>query len=242
MGIIKHIKNKIATVEAYLRSNNAMKSVAAVRINKCKKKMKALNDVKEVSDFFSNKKGIFDKRNYHIIIGCNQGMCGPFLGYISSYIKNFIKENVKEDCFYILGEKFLEYDLHKNISTNKLPLNDISILQIVEEIINQSLLKNKPTDVFLHYYNKNKMVIEHIIKNRDPNLQQDVYDLLNMVNIVMRAIYTSGFHENKERVLALEQAKTNAEKMQKKGYNELNRVRQESITNDLAEIVAGVLL
>lgn len=242
MSSLRHIKAKIGTIESYLRSNNAMKSVASVRISKYKKKIKLLKLVESITQNFrySTKKEE-EKKTLEVIIGCNQGMCGSFLSNVSNYIKKQVKEISDNEYIHVLGEKFLEYNLHVNINTEKIVSTSSGFLNTSKNIYN-FIQKNNITDINFHYSDSNKIIKKEVIKERDINSKYCIYEMLWITVMIMEAVYTSGFYENKERVLALEQAKTNAEKMQKKAYNELNRIRQDTITNDLAEIIAGVLL
>lgn len=244
MSLLKVIKSKIYTVESYLRSNSAMKSVAAVRLTKYKKKKSLLSLVKEIASNYVYRKKKQDPEDFktvHLVVGCNQGMCGSFFSNIAIYIKNLLKTKKEGEKFFILGEKFIEYNIHPDIYVKKLLFSEADVLKISDEFV-RFMIDQKITRVYLHHYNNHGIESKLIVEDRDPDNKYCVYRMLNFTQMIMEAIFTSGFYENKERVIALEQAKTNAEKMLKKSYNELNRIRQESITNDLAEIVSGVLL
>lgn len=245
MSLIRHIKSKICTIEAYLRSNNAMKSVASVRTRKYKKKANVLLDAKFLEMTSSNiEKKQETIKTFHIVIGCNQGMCGAFFEKISYYTKNLLKKKNTEDLVYILGEKFLNYRVFSNVKVEKLEYTDAWFLKfssaIFDCIVEEGFLMLK-----IHFSGRKGMKSIEIdvssFRKKD-HKEEDFYSMLRFLTTLSRAVFTSGFYENKERVISLEQAKMNAEKMQKKGYNELNRARQENITNDLAEIVAGVLI
>lgn len=244
MSLLKGIKSKIYTVESYLRSNSAMKSVAAVRLTQYKKKISSLSLVKEIASNYVYRKKKQDPEDFktvHLVVGCNQGMCGSFFSNIAIYIKNLLKTKKEGEKFFILGEKFIEYNIHPDICVKKLFFSEAGILKISDEFV-RFMIGQKITHVYLHHYNNHGIESKLIVEDRDPDNKYCVYRMLNFTQMIMEAIFISGFYENKERVIALEQAKTNAEKMLKKSYNELNRIRQESITNDLAEIVSGVLL
>lgn len=251
MSLIRAIKDKILTLDGYIRSNTAMKSVASVRMSKYKKKIRFFEEVVTIfSDELNVDKPNFEeileksgeKRKFgHVIIGCNQGMCGAFFGKISGYIKYFLKHRQSSDVVCILGEKFLDYKLGNNVFTETIELSNTALFNLGERMY-QFILNNKITDLYFHYSDRNGIKKRRFIKDRYPNLNFSVFDMLKLILMLVEACFISGFYENKERVVALEQAKNNAKTIQKKIYNELNRLRQDSITNDLTEIVAGVLL
>jgi len=75
----------------------------------------------------------------------------------------------------------------------------------------------------------------------DPNLLTQEYAMFFLAANLYRAFLASLYEENRQRIYAMSQAKTNAENMGKIIDRLYNRARQEKITMELNEITAGII-
>jgi F-type H+-transporting ATPase subunit gamma len=83
-----------------------------------------------------------------------------------------------------------------------------------------------------------EMVLEYIFEPSEEDILDDII-VKNLEIQLFRALLESEASEHGARMTAMDSATSNAEEMIEKLTLDYNRARQESITNELMEIVAG---
>jgi F-type H+-transporting ATPase subunit gamma len=78
-----------------------------------------------------------------------------------------------------------------------------------------------------------------MIVNNENNVDKD-YALLFLANEIYQAMLSSLVAENKQRIIAMTQAKTNAQDMDKILDRLYNKARQEKITTELSENIVEI--
>lgn len=235
------LKARKKAIESFLRSNNALKTVASVRLSKYKTLASIAQisyDILPTSNFYVKKNSKQEINSLNVIIGCDQGMCGNFYNSILTCLRFYLMHN---ENIFVIGKKFASLvSLRSNVILKNLDLSNDGIYKLVNDICDY-LDQNKVTTLILHYYHGNKVIKDIVFMSRDVNKLIDMHDKIYLIIVLQRALFRSALSENRERIINLEQANINAEGMQKKIINQLNRVRQEKITNSLNESIAGVL-
>jgi len=240
------LKGRKKAIEAILRSNMAMKSFAISQIHKSKTFLENSLDLDEkvYKKYFDQ--FIFKEKNVlNLLIAHDKGMCSEF----SSEVNKYFQKNKKNEMWGIFGSKFEQNANNTNVFYfQKVDPNVNNSAKVAYEIIN-FLIKYEISKVVFHYFDKNSMVkfvLFDNIKCQENYSVEDKFELSNfavlyLANFLIQFFNSSLLIENKKRVIAVEQAKNNAQKMEKNIKIMLNRSRQTKITSQLNEIVAGIL-
>lgn len=251
MSSLVHLKNRKIAVNSVLRSNMAFKAVAIVKIQKAHKMLHAVYsnyDLVLKQDLFSSRSVNNSKNVVNVLIGCDKGMCGDFLNNIINFFKFSVKNS--NDFWCLIGEKLIHFANNKNVFSYHSAFNEFEIFNLATNLY--SLLnKLEAIEFNVHYFSNYKIKkitifnldFDKMIEKKSKAIVEEskFFEVLSIATYLSKAIYESVLSENKQRVIMLEQAKTNAENMKHKIHCLLNRIRQDNITCELNEIVSGVL-
>ncbi len=204
-----------------------------------------------------------------IIITSDRGLCGAFNQNIIRTTEHFVFENRKkysDIMFTVVGKKGYDYfrkrdvNRYKNYTGISGKIDYELAGRITGDMIDAFL--TQATDEIYLLYNRFKsaatqeivfdrllpftrlkvpegeMVLEYIFEPSEEFILHDII-VKNLEIQLFRALLESEASEYGARMTAMDSATSNAEDMIEKLTLEYNRARQESITNELMEIVAG---
>ncbi len=259
------LKSRKKTIDMIYRASCAMKAAAVVRVRKVEKCLADFANSSQMIDATENRileyviLGHIMNKNavckVNIIIACDKGMCGDFMNKISAYFK-YHKNN--GDYWLVFGSK-LESACANNERTlffGNTFLDQMELFKAVSRV--SDFLKNHSfCEMNLHYFSKDKVVVKQIVSKQRvldavrENLDEETkamadqipseYAQILLARYLYSAMLSSMLEENIQRLVAMTQAKTNAEDMGKLIARLYNKARQEKITLELNEITAGIV-
>jgi F-type H+-transporting ATPase subunit gamma len=261
---IAALKQRKKTVNIIYRSSCAMKAATVVRVRQVEKCLNTFLSfqslIKEHNDeMFETIWLYFINQNWqnkaHIIITCDKGMCGDLINIFNKYM-NLYSNN--ESYWFILGAKFESFANEKNkFFLGKTFLDQINLFKAANAIYD-FLVQKEICELNIHYFSKDKIMKKTIfskeniyqallnnqnasneIVNNENNVDKD-YALLFLANEIYQAMLSSLLAENKQRIIAMTQAKTNAQDMDKILDRLYNKARQEKITTELSENIVEI--
>jgi F-type H+-transporting ATPase subunit gamma len=204
-----------------------------------------------------------------IIVTSDRGLCGAFNQNIIRTTERFVLENRKkysDIMFTLIGKKGYDYfrkrdvNRYKNYTGISGKIDYELAGKITWDMIDAFL--SQATDEIYLLYNRFKsaasqemvfdrllpftrlkvpegeMVLEYIFEPSEEDILDDII-VKNLEIQLFRALLESEASEHGARMTAMDSATSNAEEMIEKLTLDYNRARQESITNELMEIVAG---
>ena len=246
------LKQRKHTINSIYRSSCAMKAAAAIKVRKSENMLSesehTLSNIIQEYGLVLKKKfnahvQDLEEKKLNLLIGCNKGFCGKFLSDINIYFEQMSKKNKHE--WLLIGAKLESLANCKNIKYL------CEVFEKEEEIFNLSMQvwqyinRESITHFSIHSFYKSKIKSNEILsKNKQVDYIefQDHHMMIFFIAAnLTQAIWQSMLEENKQRLIAVEQAKTNAESMAKYIERMYNRARQEKITFELNEITAGIV-
>ena len=204
-----------------------------------------------------------------IIVTSDRGLCGAFNQNIIRTTERFVLENRKkysDIMFTLIGKKGYDYfrkrdvNRYKNYTGISGKIDYELAGRITGDMIDAFL--SQATDEIYLLYNRfrsaasqemvfdrllpftrlkvpeGEMVLEYIFEPSEEDILDDII-VKNLEIQLFRALLESEASEHGARMTAMDSATSNAEEMIEKLTLDYNRARQESITNELMEIVAG---
>lgn len=252
------LKQRKKTVNVIFRLSCAMKAATAVRIRQIEKKISNFVSVKELINEHDEEvlEKIFTpftnqncQNKANIMITCDKGMCGDLINNFNKYLNLYSNNN---DYWLIFGAKFeaMAHSDSKKFFFGNTLLDQAAIFNRAQ-LVYCFLLEKEICELNIHYFAKEKIVNKVIfskeranqgrLNNEDiqdcvDNINQD-YALLFLASELYQAFLSSLLAENKQRIVAMTQAKTNAEDMDKALNRIYNKARQEKITMELSETI-----
>lgn len=257
------LKHRKKTIDVIYRASGAMKAAAVVRVRKVEKYLEEIYAIKSndqaikawvietsVLPFVMNKNAT-NKAN--ILIGADKGMCGDFINVLQTYCKK--KQN--EGNYWLLFGSKLESKLigEKIVFCGNVELDQIEIIKY-SKIIWQFIRQYEICELTLHYFSKDKIKAQIVfskeimeksmLNNEHRDLEIDSYlfeqfAVISLGKVLYEAMLESSLAENKQRLVAMTEAKRNAEDMGKIIARLYHKARQEKITRELTEITAGIV-
>lgn len=243
MSTLKELRDRKHLIENFLRSNNVLKTVTLVKLNKYKQLVKvaeAINDMIPRYIFESAVVNSVQLNILNLVLGCDEGMCATFYKRIKSYLN--LLANRTDETVMVLGKKFIEqFGSLPHFDCRPMIMNEAQIYNFSMELCDYIESHNLTTFI-IHYMHKNKIVQQKVVIYRNASCKISLNKRLYIYTVIHGAMVNSIYSENTERLLALENANTNSKDMLKKINLSFNRLRQEKITNSLNEIVTGVFI
>ena len=204
-----------------------------------------------------------------VLLTSDKGLCGAFNQNIIKTAETFIKNNRKKYSdihLTIVGKKGYEFFKKRDTQIYKDYVGisgklDFTLARKISVDLSERFLKAMADEVYLIYNRFNSAINQELIFNRllpitplelpEDNLaleylfeptETEILDGLLFRNIetqIFRSLLESEASELGARMTAMESATSNADDMIDKLTLEYNRARQESITNELMEIIGG---
>ncbi len=197
-----------------------------------------------------------------IMIGCDSGMCGDFANVIKNYFTIHSKDKPKS-LWILFGAKLESLaDKLRFFYSGKISVDAGYVMEAAISLY-EFIEQHKIVELTIHYSTKfgiqtmtilsKHMMEAAFIKNEE--LKNDIfqenkidfdeicagYGYFYLANKLYQVFLESMYQENRQRILAMTQAKTNAEDMGKIIDRLYNRARQEKITMELNEIASSVM-
>ena len=250
----KELKARVRTLKSTHKITSAMRIVAATSFNRLKQQTSQMFDF--LDSFINISTRI--QRNEHeknaqrllIVVGGDRGLCGGYNASIrkktAQYLKDFPDAKVAfigvkvalKDCDILFSET-VRHLRQWTVLTDK--LNPIWAQFAIIDIIYTSFNSLYDQKIVL------MPVVEAFSKNEESVsgalLDETSIDIFPLVYtaFVMKAIIQAQLCEFSSRMLSMENATQNAEKMIDNLYLTINKMRQAMITKELSETVSGSL-
>lgn len=204
-----------------------------------------------------------------IIVTSDRGLCGAFNQNIIRTTERFVLENRKkysDIMFTIIGKKGYDYFRKRDVNRYKNYTGisgkiDYELAGRITGDMIDAFLSQATDEIYLLYnrfrsassqemvfdrllpftrlkVSEGEMVLEYIFEPSEEDILDDII-VKNLEIQLFRALLESEASEHGARMTAMDSATSNAEEMIEKLTLDYNRARQESITNELMEIVAG---
>lgn len=204
-----------------------------------------------------------------IIITSDRGLCGAFNQNIIRTTEHFVLENRKkysDIVFTIIGKKGYDYFRKRDVNRYKNytgisgkidyelasritgDMIEVFLTQATDEIyllynrfrsaVTQEIVFDRLLPFTRPKVPEGEMVLEYIFEPSEEDILDDII-VKNLEIQLFRALLESEASEHGARMTAMDSATSNAEEMIEKLTLDYNRARQESITNELMEIVGG---
>ncbi|BFI90827.1 F0F1 ATP synthase subunit gamma [Candidatus Carsonella ruddii] len=248
---IRDIKSKINVLFNVNKLTNTMSMISFSKMNKFSKKCLILSNL-----YLETKKIIleiydFKKNNLFccILITTNKGYCGNMNIESIRYLLKFIKDNNNNNLdIIVIGKKAIDFFNKKNIYIKKkiifnekdeifFPSEILNFLKLYKNVffISSKLINNSPktikTDLFIK---KKKIFFEKKIN------KENLID--NYINYTLNYLYNENyFCELKLRTITMKSASDNSLKIIKSMNILKNKIRQYKVTQEMLEIINGVL-
>lgn len=213
------------------------------------------------NSIYLKKENVENKKTLWVIVSSNLGLCG---GYNSNIFK-LINDKIKPwDQVFAIGNKAINYCKSKKISVKKeisnidvdfnadqasyiasdllawYTQNEIDAIKIVyTKFINNILFEPSILDIFPIIKTDSATNKEDILLEPDAETVMETSVLLYLNTIIFGAILESQVSEQASRRIAMEAANKNGKDQIKALSILYNRKRQETITQEISEIVGG---
>lgn len=262
------LKSRKKTIDMIYRASCAMKAAAVVRVRKIEKCLSDFMIAHEMIESHESKvlESLFlgnvmqdhincAQHKVDVLIACDKGMCGDFMNHISTYFK-LNRDN--GNYWLVFGSK-LEVACSANAKTiffGNTFLNQMELFAAANKL-SQFLHEHSVCELNFHYFMKDKIIVKTLFSKEKmlealrlnegvsdivtPNEVPQEFGCLLLASYLYTAMLHSMLQENKQRLVAMTQAKTNAEDMGKIIIRLYNKARQEKITLELNEITAGII-
>lgn len=184
-------------------------------------------------------------------------------------LEKAIEDKTGENYWLVFGSKLENVSTRENVKyMGNVSIEGGKILADVIVVLWDFIHEKQITELVIHHFYKNE-IIKHVVfskqklmeafikndevevnilksrvvenKKMDMNLITYEYGGFFLASVIYKAFLSSLYEENKQRIYAMSQAKTNAESMGKVIDRLYNRARQEKITMELNEITAGII-
>jgi len=204
-----------------------------------------------------------------VVVTSDRGLCGAFNQNIIKTTEQFIRQNrsrYSEMLFTMIGKKGYDYFKIRPITIHREYLGisgklDYGLAGSIAENLQELFLSANVDEVYILYNKFRSTISQEVMFTRllpiapaevpegqtvpgyvfEPSDEEILDDIIkkNLEVQIFQAMLESEAAELGARMSAMDSATSNAEEMIKKLTLKYNRVRQETITNELIEIVSG---
>lgn len=249
---ISAIKQRITSVGSTRKITNAMRLVSMSKLQQFKRKQDRLapyfNEVAKVSNRFGKSQDT-EKKLLYIVFAPDLGLVSAFTNGLIDYISKL----PKGDLLWVGSQGYdvaMDHGLH--VINKMMSSEDIELDDFIEDT-NRYLLEYE-INLIIPSYGGGSMALGFAVEELNVYLKND-NDVVYYPNhkeaaqrfreIVMKAMiyyqyYASKYSEYTTRRIAMETATQNADDMIEDLQIVYNRLRQEAITQEIAEIVSGM--
>lgn len=250
----KALKSRLRTLKSTHKITSAMKIVAATAFNRLKHNVVPLFDfltsLIDLSAHIQRPTTNIRNRRLLIVVGGDRGLCGGYNVAIRKKAIQYMKDFPDAEVAYI-GTKIILKE-HKGIFIDTVQhLSQWTVLlDKLQPIWTQYSSVDIVYTVFQTLYDQQVSLINIISEGQpipDPMLQtltitnETTVDISPLIHtaIVMEAIIHAQLCEFSSRMLSMDNATQNAEKMIGALHLKINKMRQAMITKELSETTAG---
>lgn len=265
----QELKQRIRSIKNIMKITKAMEMIANAKLLKTRKAMEKNREYTDglygvVSDILKNSVDIENqylktsasKSDYILIFSNDFGMCGGYSSKLNTFINQEIKDSDKlilvghrskpvlkhQKEIKILNSDTFEYQDAKNIVREMIDAylkDEVRSLKIIyTEFINSINFEPKKLALWPLELKDKTSTSELIF---EPNSSEILDDLIPMLilNMIYSTYTRAKTSEQAARRLAMEKASDNAEELKEDLTLAYNRTRQQGITQEITEIVAG---
>jgi F-type H+-transporting ATPase subunit gamma len=268
MANLKEIRKRIQSVKNTQQITSAMKMVAAAKLKKAQERIeKARPYANKMADVLASlalrthekAHPLLVRREVKnialVVVTSDRGLCGAFNQNIIKTAEQYLRQNrsrFSEILFTMIGTKGylgvsgkLNYELAQSIADN---LRELFLSANVDEVyilynrvkttISQELVFSRLLPITPMEITQGETTPAYTFEPDDQDILEDIIRK-NLEIQVYRALLESEASELGARMTAMDSATSNAGEMIKKLTLKYNRARQEAITKELMEIIAG---
>jgi ATP synthase F1 gamma subunit len=256
----KELKARVRTLKSTHKITSAMKIVAATTFNKLKHSMIAKFDFLESLSALSTQMQIrpsnANRRRLLIVVGGDRGLCGGYNTVIRKKAIQYLKDFPDAEIAFI-GTKIILKE-YKGIFTDTVQnLREWTVLLDKLQPIWEQYGTVDVVYTFFHSLYDQQVKLASVYSSNEPPIQSfspienDNVIILNETTVdispliytatVMQAIVHAQLCEFSTRMLSMDNATQNAEKMIQRLSLEINKMRQAMITKELSETVGCLL-
>ncbi len=204
-----------------------------------------------------------------VVVSSDRGLCGAFNQNIIKTAEQFIRQNrsrYSEILFTMIGKKGYDYFKIRPITIQREYLNitgklSYELAQSIADNLRELFLSANVDEVYILYNRFKTTISQELVFTRilpitpleaaegqtvpgyvfEPSDEDVLEDIIrkNLEVQIFRALLESEASEFGARMTAMDSATSNAGEMIKKLTLKYNRARQETITKELMEIIAG---
>lgn len=204
-----------------------------------------------------------------VVVTSDRGLCGAFNQNVIKMTDQFIRQNrsrFSDMLFTIIGKKGYDYFKIRPITIHREYLGisgklSYELAQSIADNLREVFLSANVDEVYILYNRFKTIVSQELVFSRllpitplevaqgetvpgyvfEPSDEEILEDIIrkNLEVQIFRALLESEASELGARMTAMDSATSNAEEMIKKLTLRYNRARQETITKELMEIIAG---
>lgn len=249
----KALKSRLRTLKSTHKITSAMKIVAATAFNRLKHNAVPLFDfLASLIDLSVHRQNLTPdatNRRLLIVVGGDRGLCGGYNAAIRKKTTQYLKEFPDAEVAYIGTKTALKE--HKGIFTDTAQnLRQWTVLlDKLQPIWGQYDSIDIVYTLFQTLYDQQMRLRPVIIHNPVASVKDDrtilldetAIDISPLIHtaIVMEAIIHAQLCEFSSRMLSMDNATQNAEKMIGALHLKINKMRQAMITKELSETMAG---
>lgn len=245
----KELKLRLRTLKSTHKITAAMKIVAATAFNRLRHNAPSMFAFLQSLIALSTKSHTIDAKNRRrllIVVGGDRGLCGGYNTAIRKRALQYLKEFPDAEVAYI-GTKVVLKE-HKGLFTQTVQhLRQWTVLiDQLQPIWGQYGAVDIVYTVFQTLYDQQITLMpvydgEPVLDDNATILDETATDIFPLIYtaIVMEAIIHAQLCEFSSRMLSMDNATQNAEKMIEALHLKINKMRQAMITKELSETTSG---
>ncbi|KAJ4430804.1 hypothetical protein ANN_19395 [Periplaneta americana] len=268
MATLKSLAAQIKSLKNIGKITKSMRMVSASKFSKAQLAVKDARVFGEAAEIYYERAEIrllpgTLPENLYIAMTSDRGLCGAANAQICRYIKDDLKQHRNElnhiICVGVISRNTLKFEYAEKISlvvdkVGAKPYTFLDASKLASSILTMDEGFNNGKIVF----NELKSVTSYrtiatsiyslatvfaapkmnFYDNLDPETVQSFFEF-SLTCLLYRAMVESSASEHSARLIAMENASRNAEKVKNKVSVQFNRNRQAAITKELTEIVSG---
>lgn len=250
VGSLAQVQQRMGTVETASKITTAMKLVSLSKLQKYKRLSQQVIPFRDAYETIPSQAASQDDRPRVTVC------IVPDLGLATAYTQGIIKFLRANDCqkiFWIGGQRFEKiqanpdfevlnsYQSSENIDLNWLYTKVVKYIDDYHIQMAMPVMNNESVEFQLRDLNQELAQSEFTLYEPSYELAAAQYQTSHLLIHLYDLFYQSKVAEYTTRRIAMEKATDNAKEMKQALQNQYNRIRQEKITQEIAELTSGVL-
>ncbi len=250
VGNLAKVEQRMGTVETASKITTAMKLVSLSKLQKYKR-------LSESVQAFTQAYGEIPSESYQGDDKPTLTVCLlPDLGLATAYTQGLLKFLRSQDLQHIMwigsqrfekikhGSEFTvvnDYQSSENLSVQWLYNQVVTYFDDYAIQLARPIVENEGVSFKIQSLDKQLVHSDFIVYEPSYALANDQYRQSYLLIQLYDLFYQAKVAEYTTRRIAMEKATDNADEMKKALQNQYNRIRQEKITQEIAELTSGVL-